>query len=237
MKVEKKKWRSPSLGKDMDLTVYGTSGTPILGLPTRGAGSTQWEQFGMIDMISYQLENGYNKLYCVSSIDDESFFNENATPPQRIVRQHQYESYLTEEVVPFIEEHTKVPFLIIAGVDMGGYQAINTALKNPGLFGKAIGMSGIYDINRFMDEYYDDDVYYNNPMDFVPNLNKQTLLEQIRDVDFRLVSYEYDQRKEETLRMSNVMHMKFLEHELDIWGTDEHEEWELWPQMLKTHII
>ncbi len=45
-------------------------------------------------------------------------------------------------------------------------------------------MSGVYDIKRFMDDYYENDVYYNNPMDFVPNINKQSLLNDIRDVDF-----------------------------------------------------
>lgn len=237
MKKRTEKWRSPSLGKDMEMTVYGTSGTPIIGLPTRGASSHQWEEFGMIDSISYQLENGYNQLFCVSSLDKESLLNENATPEQRIIRQQQYESYLADEVVSYVEEHSKVDFLIIAGVDTGGYQAINAALKHPEQFGKAIGMSGIYDINRFMDDFYSDDVYYSNPIDFVPNLNKRPLLNKLRDVDFRLVSFEVDQRKEDTLRMANVMRMKFIDYELDVWGIDDQEEWELWPQMLKTHII
>lgn len=237
--MEKKieKWRSPSLGKDMELTIYGTSGTPIIGLPTRGATCTQWEKFGMVSSISYQLKNGFNQLFCLTSVDNESLMNEKISPDKRIIRQQQYESYIVEEVVPFIQEHNNIEFLIIAGTDLGGYHALNTSLKHPELFGKAIGMSGIYDITTFMDEYYSDEVYYSNPMDFVPNLNKQSLLEKVRDVDYRLVSYELDERKEEALRLSNVMRMKFIEHDLDIWGVNGEDEWDLWPQMLKTHII
>ncbi len=236
MEKRTEKWRSPSLGKDMELTVYGQSGTPIIGLPTRGASCRQWEDYGMVNAISYQLENEFNQLYCLSSIDDEGFLNENATPAQRLVRQQQYESYIVEEIVPYIKEENNGSFIILAGIDLGGYHAITTALKHPAAFGKAIGMSGIYDIKQFMDGYYTDDVYYSNPMDFIPNMSKQTLLEKVRDVDFRLVSFDADVRKEYALRMSNVLRMKFIEHELDIWGEDD-EEWDLWPQMLKTHII
>ncbi|NIT55258.1 MAG: hypothetical protein GWN00_03135 [Aliifodinibius sp.] len=236
MEAKIEKWRSPSLGKDMELAVYGTSGTPVIGIPTRGATCKQWKKFGMTDSISYQLENGFNQLFVLSSIDNEALLNDNASPEQRIIRQQQYESYIVEEVVPFIKDQNSIKFIIIAGVDFGGYHAITTALKYPEVFGKSIGISGIYDIRPFMDGYYDDDVYFSNPMDFVPNLNKKSLLDKVQDIDFRLVSYEADKRIDDAVRMDNVMRMKFLDHDLDIWS-DGGDEWNLWPQMLKTHII
>lgn len=236
MEEKIEKWRSPSLGKDMELTVYGESGTPVIGIPTRGATCGQWEEFGMTNAISYQIKNGFNQLFVLSSIDNEAILNEDASPEQRLIRQQQYESYIIEEVVPFIKEQNHVQFIIIAGIDFGGYQAITTALKHPEHFGKAIGISGIYDIRPYMDGYYDDDVYYANPMDFVPNLNKKTLLDKVQDIDFRLVTFEGDERKDDAVRMDNVMRMKFLANNLDIWP-DDADEWDVWPQMLKSHII
>ncbi|MEL7834471.1 alpha/beta hydrolase-fold protein [Fodinibius sp. Rm-B-1B1-1] len=236
MEAKIEKWRSPSLGKEMELTVYGESGTPVIGIPTRGATCGQWEEFGMTNAISYQLKNGFNQLFVLPSIDNEAILNENASPAQRLIRQQQYESYIVEEVVPFIKEQNHIEFIIIAGIDFGGYQAVTTALKHPEHFGKAIGISGIYDIRPYMDGYYDDDVYYANPMDFVPNLNKKTLLNKVQDIDFRLVSFDGDKRKNDAVRMDNVMRMKFLDADLDIWS-DNSDEWDLWPQMLKTHII
>ncbi|TYP95441.1 Esterase/lipase superfamily enzyme [Fodinibius salinus] len=236
MNKETTEWRSPSLGKDMKLTTYGTSGTPLIALPTREADSSQWEEYGMVDAISYQLENGFNQLFCLSSVDGESFCNSNTSPKQRLVRHQQYESYLVEEVVPYVKEQSNINYIIIAGTDFGGYHAVSIALKHPKLFGKAIGMSGIYDITPWMDDFYDDNVYYNNPTDFIPNLNQQSTLDNIRDVDFRLVSYENDDRKHYADRMSDVLRMKYIEHDLDIWDL-EGDEWELWSNMLKTHII
>lgn len=232
-----KKWRSPSLGKDMEIVIYGSTGTPVIGLPTRGASCHQWGEFGMTDAISYQIENGFNQLFCISSVDGESFLNKNATPSQRLVRHHQYELYLVEEVVPYIKDQNPIDYLIAAGADLGGYHAVNTALKHPSSFDKVIGISGIYDIKKFMNGYYEDDVYYNNPTDYIPNLSRQSLLDKIRDIDFRLVSYNHDSRKDFARRMSNVLHMKFIRHELDIWDNDTDQEWEQWQQMLKIHII
>lgn len=237
MEINTHKWRSPSLGKDLTLKVYGSSGTPIIGIPTRGASCDQWEEFGMIKAISHQIENGFNQLFCVSSVDTESFLNESISPSQRLVRHQQYESYLVDEVVTFVKESNPIDYMIIAGTDLGGYHAISTALKHPAEFDKAIGLSGIYDIKTFMNGYYEDDVYYNNPMDFIPNLSRQPLLNEIRDIDFRLVSYEHDPRMDYARRLSNVFRMKFIEHILDIWDIDTSDEWGQWQKMLKTHII
>lgn len=237
MKKRTEKWRSPSLGRDMQLSVFGDSGTPILAFPTRGQKCGQWHKFGMIEAISHQLENGYNQLFCVDTIDEQSLLNKEIPPSKRMVRQQQYETYIMEEVIPFIRQQSSINFLIAAGVDLGGYHAMTFALKHPEEFGKAIGISGLYDIRPMLDDYYDDDIYYNNPVDFVPNINKQKLLNDIRAVDFRLVSYTHDSRSRYAERLSKIFRMKFIRHELDIWDLEESGEWQLWPQMLQTHII
>lgn len=221
----------------MTLAVYGGSGTPVLALPTRGAKHGQWEEQGMVEAISQQLGEEYNQLYCIDSVDEESFLNEKITPARRVTRQQQFEAYVVEEVVPYIRKQNDIPYLIVAGTDLGGYHAVNLALKHPEEFGKAIGLSGVYDIKTFLGGHYDDDVYYNNPVDYVPNLGSSTLLQHIKAVDFRLVANTGDPRENLSRRMSHVLRMKFIEHDLDIWDLQGEGEWELWKRMLKTHII
>ncbi len=237
MEKKVKKWRSPSLGKSMELRIYGESGTPVLAIPTRGKGARQWEERSMVDSISFQLENGYNQLYCIESADEESFFNKDISPAQRIIRHIQYESFVVEEVVPLIEDNSSIDFLIVAGVDVGGYHAVNLGLKHPGSFGKAIGISGVYDINPFLDDYYDENIYYNNPVDYLPNLSNEKLLDKIRTVDFRLVSYTNDPRKDVAYRLDEIFKTKMLDHELDVWQMQSDDEWDVWKQMFKIHIV
>ncbi|MDR8391833.1 alpha/beta hydrolase-fold protein [Aliifodinibius sp. S!AR15-10] len=237
MEKEVKKWRSPSLGKNVELRIYGESGTPLLAIPTREKGADQWEKKGMVDSISFQLENGYNQLFCIESADNETFFNDDITPAQRIIRHIQYESFVIEEVVPLIQENSAIDFLIVCGVDTGGYHAINLGLKHPNSFGKAIGISGVYDILPFMDNYYDENIYYNNPVDYLPNLTNEKLLDKIRGVDFRLVSYANDPRKDVAYRLDNIFKSKMLHHELDVWQMESDDEWDIWKQMFKIHIV
>lgn len=221
------------------MRIYGESGTPILAIPTRGKSNRQFEEKGMVDSISLQLENGFNQLFCIDSDDNESFFNESIPPEKRILRHQQYESYVVDEVVHYVQQNSSVDFLIITGVDTGGYHAVNLALKYPASFGKAIGLSGVYDIRPLMDGYFDDNVYYCSPIDYLPNLNNQALLNKIRNVDFRLVSYANDLKKDDAYRMAHIFQTKVIEHELDVWNkeSEREDEWELWNEMLKVHIV
>lgn len=239
MKSETKKWRSPSLGRDMEMRIYGDSGTPILAIPTRGKKGDQFERKGMVESIEFQLKNGFNQLFCIDSADEESFFNESIPPEKRILRHQQYESYVVEEAVPYVQKNSTVDFLIIAGVEIGGYHAVNMALKHPAAFGKAIGISGIYDIRPLMDGHFDDNVYYNSPIDYLPNLSNHTHLNKIRHVDFRLVSYSNDLKRDDAYRLAHIFQTKVIEHDLDVWDMESksENEWELWNKMLKIHIV
>jgi esterase/lipase superfamily enzyme len=173
----------------------------------------------------------------VDAVDEESFLNEKVEPPKQLMRQQQFDSYIMEEVIPYIQQRNSIGYMMVAGVDLGGYHAVNLALKHPREFNKAIGISGVYDVRSFFGEFYSDTLYYNNPIDFVPNLNKQPLLNEVRNVDFRLVSYANDERKASARQLGNIFRSKFIEHQLDVWDTPSTEEWDVWKKMLNTHII
>lgn len=237
MKMQQERWRSPSLGKDMTIKIYGDRGTPLIGLPARGEKCGQWEKHGMTEAISHQLENGYNQLFCIDSVDGEGLLNDTVEPSRRLMRQRQFETYVMDEVVPFVRKRNHINYLMIGGVDLGGYHAINLALKHPDEFKKAIGMSGLYDIKPFFEDHYTDDVYYNNPTDFVPNMNTAQLLNAVRNVDFRLVSYSKDKYKTSAFKMAQIFRSKLIDHKLDIWNVEPSDKWNIWGQMLKTHII
>lgn len=237
MKIQEEQWRSPSLGKNMSIKIYGEGGTPLICLPTRGKKCGEWEQQGMMKAVSQQLENGYNQLYCIDSVDEESLLNEKTDPARRLMRQRQYETYVMDEVVPFVQKHNHIRFLMIAGADVGGYHAVNLALKHPETFNKSIGISGVYDIRPFFGDFFNEDVYYNNPVDFVPNMNTARLLHAVRNVDFRLVSYNGDKYKPSALKMAHIFRSKLIDHKLDIWDVETDNSWDIWQQMLKTHII
>src|SRR3954453_7824807 len=102
MKREYHKWCSFDLKKDMEMLVFGHSGTPVLFFPTRTARFYDYENWKVVDAIADKIDQGWLQLYCVNSIDLESFYCSCSHPSQRILRHMQYEKYIVEEVLPLI---------------------------------------------------------------------------------------------------------------------------------------
>lgn len=230
------KWWSPSLGKEMEMLVFGHSGTPVLVFPSSMGRFYEWEDFHMIDTVRYQIENGFNQFYCVDSVDKESLYNRTVSPFTRFMRYRQYEQYITDEVIPFIHNSNHNKFIIAAGASFGAYHACNIVLKHPSYFGKLIAMSGKYDIKSFTDGFYDDNVYFNNPIDYVPNMTDHNQLEAIRRVDLRFVAGDQDICLDATRHFCDLLYQKGIWYELDVWSPNVIHDWHEWRRMLLKHL-
>jgi esterase/lipase superfamily enzyme len=237
MQREYHKWKSPSLGRDMEMLVFGNEGTPVIVFPTEIGRFFEWEDQGMIEKASYQIDNGYNQFFCIDTLAQESFLNKNTDPYVRLMRENQYQTYIIDEVLPFISKQNSNPFIIAAGYRLGAYQALNLALKNPESFDKVIALSGNFDINIYLDGFKDDNSYFNNPIEFIPNLNDQSILQQISSLDIRLLSYLNDGNLGATKKMSDILWMKFIEHKLYVWEEETSNPWSLLPSMFIENLV
>ena len=56
----------------------------------------------MEEAVRDRIEAGLVRLWCVDSVNGESWYNRNLTPRERVGRQVAYEKYVLEEVVPRI---------------------------------------------------------------------------------------------------------------------------------------
>ena len=57
----------------------------------------------LVAALGASVEGGGLQLYCVDSVDNESWYNRNVPPRWRIARHMQYEDYVLHEVVPLIK--------------------------------------------------------------------------------------------------------------------------------------
>lgn len=236
MHREHRKWWSPALGRDMDLLVYGHAGTPILAFPSSMGRFYEWEDFGMVRTLAAQLEAGHNRLVCVDSVDAEAFYNKGVPPFVRIRRYQQYEQYIIHEVVPFVNHLAGSTFVIAAGASFGGYHAANLVLKHPWKFGKLVALSGAYDIRSFMNGFYDENVYFNNPVDYLPNLHDGHLLGWLRRNHIILTAGEHDPCKEPTFTLSRLLHEKGVPHTLDFLPGAFGHDWPWWKDLIRKHV-
>ena len=164
-----KEW-SRMLGRDMEFKVYGHAGTPVLALPARGGRFYDWENNGMPDAIAPLLNEGKVQLFCADSIDAESLLAGDTAPRRRAEMQEKYFNYLTSELAPRIltlNGAKKDTLLWAVGVDTGAYQAVNCRLRRPEVFAGAIGLSGLYDVSRFLGNAADDLVLRNAPLAYL----------------------------------------------------------------------
>lgn len=172
----------------MELLIVGHAGARLLCFPTSMGRYFEWEDRGMFDVLGDMIEAGQLQAYCVDSVDKESWYARWKHPGARAWRQIEYDNYITNEVLPLSRMKNGNMFMITAGASFGAYHAITYALRHPDLVGRAIGMSGIYDITRWTDGYYDENIYFNNPIDFISQEHDWGRLEALRRQDVILPS-------------------------------------------------
>jgi esterase/lipase superfamily enzyme len=227
-------WYSPALGRDMPIVTYGNYGFALLMVPTAAADYLEYERFKLIDELAPFIDSGKCKVFSVNSINTESWLNKHMEGSHKAIRQNQFNEYIYNEVVPFIKNATSwdTP-IFITGASFGALHSMNLFLKRPDLINGAIAMSGVYDLTEYTDGYYDEQVYYNSPIHYIPNLTDHYVLEQIRRGKLIIAtgqgSYE---DPEANRRFSGVLHSKSLPHELDLWGHDVTHDWPTWRKML-----
>jgi len=92
MNREYNKEYSRELGRDMESLVYGHAGRPILVFPSSQGRFFEYEDAGMIRALAGKLEAGAIQVFCVDSVDSESWYNKSVHPGARIWRHLQLEA-------------------------------------------------------------------------------------------------------------------------------------------------
>ena len=230
-------WRSPVLNREMEMLVFGHGGAAVLVFPTSMGRFYQYEDFGMVATLAHHIEQGWIQLFCVDSVDPESWYNTAIHPHDRAVRQNQYDAYLLNEALPFIRSRNHSGYLIVTGNSFGAYHSVNFTLRHPEQVNRVIAISGAYNVPGPLRGYYDDDIYFNSPVDFLPNLSDDRFLGPLRhQVEMKLVvGGPPDICYQGTQRFAGIMAAKGLPHTLDIWDQAWHD-WPWWKQMILKHI-
>ncbi|HVX48797.1 MAG TPA: alpha/beta hydrolase-fold protein [Chitinophagaceae bacterium] len=234
------KWHSPFLNREMELLVFGNGGTPVLFFPTRTARFYDYENWKVVAAVEDKIDAGLLQLFCVDSVDIESFYA-NIHPADKIKRHRDYERYILYEVLRLIRHQNPNP-LTVAGCSFGGYHAVNIAFRHPGYFSKVVGMSARYDLTwtapqfaDLLDGYFNDDIYFNMPAMFIPNLTDEGLLHKIRRQKIILAVGELDPFIENNRKLSDALTGKNIDHELIIWEEEAHRA-RYWRQMVQLYL-
>jgi esterase/lipase superfamily enzyme len=225
------------------VAVYGHWGRPVLAFPAERGDAGEFERRGMVDAVGGLIDAGRAKLYCVDSFDGESWSNDTIPLEERARRHSVYESWICDEVVPFIQADCGGSAeLITCGASMGAYHSANFALKHADLFPLAICMSGSYDPSLWNGwGERGDAAYFNNPMDYVAPMDGDHLA-WLRDRLSILLVCGQGQWEDttgaldSTRSLAAVLGAKGIRCELDLWGYDVPHDWPSWRAQFAHHL-
>ena len=233
MKYEEVSWYSERLGREMRIKIYGHYGPAFIAFPCQDKQSDDFSNNGMINALSYYLENGMMKLFCLDSNDEETVSSTSWDKTHAAYKLEMYHQYLVDEVIPFIYDKQggyNEPYLI--GMSMGGSHAVNHFLRRPELFAGFLALSGKYDISSFFNGYMDSNVYNNSPVDYLANMDNNHQYINIYNQK-RMIAVVGKGAWEHLVldsnyRLAEIAYQKGINIEFHFWDENSVHDWSSW---------
>ena len=228
---------SKNLRRNMTVRIYGTDGLPILVFPTQDAMSDNFENFGMIDTLKDFIDGGQIQLFCVDTVDCETWSNVWGDKVWRVLRQESYYRYIIEEVMPLIrEKNSSVRLPIVTGCSLGGLHSAIVFLRRPELFGGMLSLSGVYDAKFFFDGWLNSALYDNSPTDFLANMSANHRYIELYNAKKIILCVGQGRWEEEGLRttaiLRDIFRTKQIAAQTDFWGYDVDHDWLWWKKQI-----
>jgi esterase/lipase superfamily enzyme len=147
------------------------------------------------------------------------------------MRHNAYEQYIIQELLPwFADRNWGVrDNLVATGASFGAYHAVNFSFRHPELVKKIVAMSGAYSLKFLIHGDWNQEEYFNSPLDYVPNLHDDWYLSRMRGQEIILATAWDDICLDATRAMSQALWDKAVPNLLDIWNG--WHDWPLWRDM------
>src|SRR5687767_14833624 len=95
-------WRTSRLSAPARIARWGHFGTPVLLFPTAGGDYEEVERFQLIDALRPLLDAGRVKVYSVDGVPARTWLTGMHSFQHCSQVQEQYQSFICEDVVPYI---------------------------------------------------------------------------------------------------------------------------------------
>ena len=231
MQEHRERLFSKATSREFDILRFGWSGRPLIIFPTTLGRYHEAKDMGLIGSIAPLIEAGKVIVYCPDTLNHESWYNKHLHPADKVRTHQAFDRMILHELVPMLQTRHHAAKVIVAGCSFGGYTAANFAFKHPEVVSELISMSGSFDIKSFLDGYYDEQVYFNNPVDFIGQASNPELWK----MGIILGTSEWDICRPANMVMSSKLRQRGIAHWLDMKGWVEHD-WPLWCTMFPEYL-
>jgi esterase/lipase superfamily enzyme len=231
---------SPDLGRRVHLWTFGVMGQPVIVFPSNAGVAHEWDHGGMIDALGPLLAAGRIKIYCPETNVSKSFSGA-GNVSHRMAHHRAYERFVLSTLVPFIREDCRMPRvrMVVTGCSVGALYSSIFTLKYPEIFKSALCLSGRYRTSWFFDGQSNEDLYFNDPFAFLPNLRGNEL-QRVRHHAHLTVVVGRGAHEEgcipETLEFGQLLEQKGIPHHLALWGTDSSHTYPWWQKQARHYL-
>ncbi len=241
MRIDYHKGFSQALGRDMEWKRFGHAGRPVVLFPTSQGRFYQYEDTGTIEALAGFIDAGRIQVWTLDSIDSETFFSHDPNLAHRIGRHEAWFRYVREEALPQITAEARsgnagqVLKPIFGGCSMGAYHSSNFVFRFPELASGLIALSGVYSTRDFMGDALEGDIYFNSPLDYLPQLADEAVLDKLRSLRLIFCTGQGAWEKRaviETRQLEGVLRAKQIPAWVDYWGDDVSHDWPWWHRQI-----
>jgi esterase/lipase superfamily enzyme len=232
------RWFSERMQHDLSLARWGHFGTPVLVFPSAGGDAEEIERHHLVGACGELVEAGRIKIYSCDSVAGRALASGDGTPQYRMWLLNQFHQAVRHEVVPAIHADLggQQPPIVVAGASIGAFNAIAALCRFPEVFSSAVAMSGTYDVTRWLEGQFSDDLYFASPLHFLPDL-EGAQLDALRQRRVILASGQGEWEDiGESWRMADALGRKGIPNRVDPWGEEWKHDWPTWWQMLPGYL-
>jgi len=222
-------FESEALGRRMEILWFGERGYPVLCFPTSQGRFYQYEDFRLVDALSEKIEAGAYQLVCVDSADAESWYNEAIPPAERALRHDAYDRHLRDELVPYVQRRSGRNDVGTFGCSFGAYHAANFTARHPDVVTKAVCLSGIFDVHRWVDPYWDELCYRHSPAEYISRMD-DAWVGRMNGIDWLIATGEFDSLVDENRRFIATLAAKNIRVHGEIWRGVSGHDWPFWSE-------
>ncbi|RMD51144.1 MAG: esterase, partial [Ignavibacteria bacterium] len=163
------KFYSQYLDRQFEILSFGEEGQPLIIFPPAKGRYWDAKDNGMIQSLAPLLESKKLKIYCPDLLDQEIWFDNELTPKDKIQSYLRFEEAILKDVIEFAKYETGFDQVWLCGCELGAYYAANIAFKYQEHVSALFALSGRFGIKDYLGDFYNEDVYFNSPKDYLSN--------------------------------------------------------------------
>jgi esterase/lipase superfamily enzyme len=232
-------WTTQRLPEPARVVRWGHFGTPVLLFPTAGGDYEEGERFHLVGACKELIDAGRVKIYSIDSVAGKHWLRGEDSPEYCSRVQNLFDAFIYHELVPLIRNDCNDPAteIVTTGASIGAFNAVATLCRHPDAFRLAIGMSGTYDLSKYLNGKMNLDFHFSSPVHYLPGLADGPQLQRLRK---RLVLLPTGTGKWEDIgeswRIANLLGAKGVPNRVDPWGDEWDHNWVTWRAMLPKYL-